>query len=231
MLKSGGGREGYGPNDLVHIDFCGPFSPSLGGNLYMVYAVDRGTGYIKNYACRRKSEGLAVFKRCVVEMSLAAGTPIKCMRGDNNAVWTSRAFREYCADAGIGMQFSPPGAQAYDGVAESAIQRTNKAAMASRRAAARRLGPGGFSCVPGLDKRGDKLWAESAKYAAQALNQSASSANPGRLFPQELYTGKKGPFRMLPFFQYGFMRNVRRIKLDDQAVECYFLNGGDNQGR
>ena len=100
--------------------------------------------------------------------------------------------------------------------------------MASRRAAERRLGPGGFSCVRGLDARGDKLWAESAKDAAQKLSQAASPSNPGRASPQELFIGKKGAFLVAPFFQYGFMYRERRSKLDDKAVPCYFLNAGDN---
>ena len=68
------------------------------------------------------------------------------------------------------MQHSSHGVQQFNGVVDSAIQRCKKIAMASRRAAERRLGPGGFSCVRGLDARADKLWAESAKDAAQKLN-------------------------------------------------------------
>ena len=83
---------------------------------------------------------------------------------------------------------------------ENTIQRCNKIAMASRRAAEMRLGLGGFSCVRGLDARGDKLWAESAKDAAQKLNQAASPSNPGRVSPQELFTRKKGAFLVVPFF-------------------------------
>ena len=43
------------PNDVLAIDMCGPFTPSLGGNLYMFYGVDHTTGYIFNYGLRRKS--------------------------------------------------------------------------------------------------------------------------------------------------------------------------------
>ena len=126
------------------------------------------------------------------------------------------------------MQYSPPKAQQYNRVVENAIQRCNKIAMASRRAAERRLEPGRFSCVRGLDARGDKLWAESTKDAAQKLNQAASISNPGRASPQELFTGKNGAFLGVPFFQYGFMYRERRSKLDEKAVPCYFLNAGDN---
>ncbi|CAB1109908.1 unnamed protein product [Ectocarpus sp. CCAP 1310/34] len=85
-----------------------------------------------------------------------------------------------------------------------------------------------FASIPGLDERGDRLWMESAKWAADALNQSATKANPARRSPHEMFTGEQGPFRVLPFFQPGFMREDRRTKLDDQATLCYYLNGGDN---
>ena len=68
----------------------------------------------------------------------------------------------------------------------------------------------------------------SAKVAAQKLNQAASPSNPGRASPQELFTGKKSAFLVVPFFQYGSMYRERRSKLDDKAVPCYFSNAGDN---
>ena len=129
---------------------------------------------------------------------------------------------------GIAVQHSPPGAQQYNEVVENAIQRCNKIVMPSRRAAERRLGPGGFSCVRGLDANGDKLWAQSAKDAPQKLNQAAPPSKPGHASPQELFTGKKGAFLVVPFFQYCFMYRERRSKLDDKTVPCYFLNAGDN---
>ena len=88
--------------------------------------------------------------------------------------------------------------------------------------------PGGFSCVHSLDARGYKLWAESEKDAAQKLNQASSRSNPGRTSPQEVFTGEKGSFLVVPFVQYCFMYRERRSKLDDKAVPCYCLNAGDN---
>ena len=61
----------------------------------------------------------------------------------------------------------------------------------------------------------------------EAFNQSATTANPGNRSPREVFTGKKRPFRMLPFFQHGFMWVQCRQKPDDEAETCYFLNNGD----
>ena len=42
MAKKSGGRVecDLAPNDVLAIDMCGPFTPSLGGNLYTFYGVD-----------------------------------------------------------------------------------------------------------------------------------------------------------------------------------------------
>ena len=84
-----------------------------------------------------------MFKRCVVDMAHEAGTAVKCVRRDCDALWTSRGFVEVYDSKRIAREHSPPGAQQYNGVAESAIQRRNKVGMASRRSALRR--PEGFS--------------------------------------------------------------------------------------
>ena len=229
VSKTDGGYRGQkAPNDMFHIDICGPYSATIGGNHYLLFGVDAATGWMVCNAMRRKSEGVVMFKRMVVDAAFKAGTAIKSIRCDCDAVWTSAEFKDFCATMGIAITYSPPGAQQYNGVAESAIQRCLKIAKASRRSAQEKLGPGGFSRVPGLDERGDKLWAESAKDATQKLNQAVSPSNPGGGSPQELYTGKKLPFRLVPFFQYGFMSERPRTKMDDRAVPCFFLNAGDN---
>ncbi|CAN0404172.1 unnamed protein product, partial [Hapterophycus canaliculatus] len=93
-VKKGAGSRAEEPNDLVHLDFCGPYSASLGGNCYMLYAVDSATRFSKSYALRRRSEGLVVFKRLVVDLARIAKRPVRCIRVDNDAIWTSVAFRD-----------------------------------------------------------------------------------------------------------------------------------------
>lgn len=113
---------------MTHVDICGPYSKTIGGNHYMLFAVDAASGCIACYALRRKSlsEVLPVFKKCVVDMTHKAGTPVKCIREDCDALWTSRPILDFCATMNIAFQYSPPGVQQYNGVAESAIQRCFK---------------------------------------------------------------------------------------------------------
>ncbi|CAN0350605.1 unnamed protein product, partial [Scytosiphon promiscuus] len=62
-VNKGAGKRAEEANDLVHFDFCGPYSTSLGGNCYMLYAVNSATRHSNLYSLRRWSEELAVFKR------------------------------------------------------------------------------------------------------------------------------------------------------------------------
>ena len=105
------GRAGKAPGDLLHIDMCGPYTTTIGGNHYMFYAVDAATGYIANYALRRKSDAVAVFRRCIVDLAQKAGTRIRSVRGDCDPLWTSKDFRDVCSTMRIAVQYFPPGAQ------------------------------------------------------------------------------------------------------------------------
>ncbi|CAB1102832.1 unnamed protein product [Ectocarpus sp. CCAP 1310/34] len=202
-------------------------APSLGGNLYLFVALDSAPRWNKIYGLRRKSDALAATKRLQADVGRYDLGRIECYRIDNGTEWTRGEFRRFRDDNGIGVEFTPPGVPQYNGVVQSAIWRIMKAGMAARRSAARVLNVD-YASIPGLDPRGDRLWLVSAKWAADAFNQSATKANPGRRSPHELFTGQQGPFRVLPFFQLSYMREDRRTKLDDQATLCYYLNGGDN---
>ena len=120
------------------------------------------------------------------------------------------------------MQHSPPGAQQYNGVVENAIQRSNKSPW---RLAAPRSGAWGrgVSRVFAAWMLAGTSSGRNRRTMPQKLNQAASPSNPGRASPQELLTGKKSAFLVVPFFQYGFMYREGRSKLDDKAVPCYFL--------
>ena len=80
--KRSEGRVGKAPGNLLHIDMCGPYTTTIGDNHYMFYAVDAATGYIANYALRRKSDAVAVFRRCIVDLTHKTGTRIRSCRGD-----------------------------------------------------------------------------------------------------------------------------------------------------
>ena len=95
--KSGEGRAGKAPGDLLHIDMCGPNTTTIGSNHHMLYAVDAASSQIAKYDHRPKSEAVAVFRRCIVDLAQKAGTRLRFVRGDCDALWTSKDFRDVCS--------------------------------------------------------------------------------------------------------------------------------------
>ncbi|CAB1112615.1 unnamed protein product [Ectocarpus sp. CCAP 1310/34] len=213
-VPRGPGARAFKPLRRVHLSLCGPLVPSLGGNLYLFVAVDSASQWNKVYVLRRKSDALATTKRLLTDVGRYDLGRIECFHVDNGTEWTRGDFRRFCEDNGIGIEFTPSGVPQHNGVVESAIWGIIKAGMAARRSAGRVFNVD-FAFIPGLDERGDRLWMETAKWAGDALNQSATKANPGRRSSHDMFTGEQGPFRVLPFFQPGFMREDRRTKLDD----------------
>ena len=222
------GRAGKAPGDLLHIDMCGPYTTTIGGNHYMFYAVDAATGYIANYALRRKSDAVAAIRQCIVDLAHKAGTRIRSVRGDCDLFSTSKDFRDFCSTMGIAVKHSPPRSAAIQwgsGECNPTLQQ-NRHGIPPRRGAT--LGAGGVLMCSRLGcSRGQALGGIGEGCRAK-LNQADSPSNPGRASPQEMFTGKEGAFLVVPFFQYGFMHRERRLKLDDKAVPCYLLNAGDN---
>ncbi|CAB1102027.1 unnamed protein product [Ectocarpus sp. CCAP 1310/34] len=215
-VPRGPGARVSKPLGRVHLNLCGPLVPSLGGNLYLLVAVYSASRWVKVSGLRRKSDAMAAVKRLLADVGRYDLGRIGCFRVDNGTEWTRGDFRRFCDDNRIGVEFTPPSTPKNNGVLESAIWRVMKVDMAARRSAGRVFDVD-LASIPGLGQRGDRLWMESAKWAADALNHSATKADSGRCSPHEMFTGGQKPFRVLPFFQLGFMREDRRTKLDDQA--------------
>ena len=104
--KRSKGRAGKATGDLLHIDMCGPYTTTIGANHYMFYAVNAATDYIANYALRRKSDAVAVFRRCIVDLDHKAGTRIRSVRGDCDSLWTNKDC-DFCSTMGIPCSTSP----------------------------------------------------------------------------------------------------------------------------
>ncbi|CAB1112668.1 unnamed protein product [Ectocarpus sp. CCAP 1310/34] len=287
----GPGARASKPLGRVHLDVCGPLAPSLGANLYLFVALDSALRWNKVYGLRRKSDALAATKRLLADVGRYDLGRIECFRINNSTEWTRAKFRRFCDDNGIGVEFTPPGVQQYNGVVESTIWRIMKAGMAARRGAAR-VPNVDYASITGLDPRGDRLWfalrwnkvyglrrKSDALAATKRLLADVGRYDLGRIecfrinnstewtrakFRRfcddngigveftppgvQQYNGvvestiwrimkagmaarrgaARGPFRVRPFFQSGYMREDRRTKLDDQATLCYYLNGGDN---
>ena len=103
-------------------DINGPMEvASLSGQRYIINFVDRATGYTCVRLMKTKDEALVHFKDCVSWMYATAGVkmgPGCVLQTDNDTVFRSRAFTEWCASQGIQTRYSSPYTQAQNGKAE-----------------------------------------------------------------------------------------------------------------
>ena len=87
----------------------------------------------------------------------------------------------------------------FNGVAERALGIIEKTAKAGRIEAAL-LFP--EANIP----QGRDLWAEAMIWACDTLNRSATTANPARMSPHEMWHGSVAKIKMLPFLKPLFYR-------------------------
>ena len=212
--------------DVVHLDLTGPHPRTLGGSYYMLMCVDSKSRLMMPYGLVRKSDTLAMVKRFIADVS-AIGFP-RCFRMDNGSEFLSREFTSFCDDAGIRREYTAPGTPQQNAVVENAIWRVMKAGHAARREALRLFPSAGITRVPHLNENLDTLWLEAAVWAADCFNRSATTANPGRISPYEVFSGKRPHLQLVPFMQPGMMRVHRSTKSAVQSVPCFFLNNGRN---
>ncbi|CAB1117587.1 unnamed protein product [Ectocarpus sp. CCAP 1310/34] len=220
------GTRSERPDDLWHIDLCGPMKASLGGSFFIIIIVDSSSRWMKLYGMRRKSDTLASVNKFLADVS-GTGVP-RSFRMNNGGEFISRDFIAFCDNAGIGRTYTVLGTPQQNGPAESAIWRVNKAGHATRLKARRLFPKINFTRVPGFGRDGERLWLESCHWAAGGFNRSPTKANVGNKSPHELFTGRPPPLQIVPFLQPGYMRVTRVRKIDPQAALCCYLNNGDN---
>ena len=75
------------------------------------------------------------------------------------------------------------------------------------------------------------MWAESYRWAADALNRSATTANPDKKSPDEVFFGEVPEVKLLPFFEPGYCTYKRTSKCMPKAQECFYLGPGYNYPR
>lgn len=92
---------------------------------------------------------------------------------------------------------------------ENAIWRAMKPGDADRREALRLLPAADLNKVPHPQDSLNCLWLDSIVWAADGINRSATSANPKRLSPHKVFTGKPPHLQIVPFLQSGLMRVYR----------------------
>ena len=106
------------------------------------------------------------------------------VRSDNGGEFFGGEFGKLCRQRGIKQEFTPADSPKYNGVAERALALISDTALAAR-IQAPILYPGAPTYP--------SLWAEAVSWACNALNRTATTANPDYKSPHEMWYGLPPP--------------------------------------
>ena len=190
--------------EVVHTDLQGPMPVGAlqTRNKYLVLFKDEYTGAAAIYGMQHKSQALDKLKQFIADVG---GVPENmCIQADNDGVYTSHAWREYCREKGIRLQFSSPYTPQQNGIAERYWRTLNESAESMLQGA-------------GLPKQ---YWERAYKTANYLQNRIVHTGY--KETPLELMTGKVPDLTHLRVFGCkGFVhvpKELRR-KLDAKALE------------
>ena len=165
---------------------------------------------------RHKSDAAELFKEFLAD-SRADDVPSKVVivRSDGGGEFRGGEFGDLCRTRGIKQEFTTADSPQFNGVAERALGLIETAAMAGR-IQARELYPG--AQLPATDS----LWAEASHWACDALNRTATTANPESKSPYEMWYGRPPPVVLLPFLKPGYCKVKREnlLKRLEETIEA-----------
>ena len=121
---------------------------------------------------RRKSDAAEMFKQFLAD-TRAGGVPLQVVtvQSDGGGEFCGGKFGDLCPSRCIKQEFTTAGSSQFNGVAERALGLIETAAMAGR-IQARELFP--EAQLPATES----LWSETSHWACDALNRTATSADP-----------------------------------------------------
>lgn len=211
------------PLQRVFVDLSGPKpTQSVGGASYIMLIKDDFSRFGWTYFMKNKSDAGATFKRFLTDIrDSTKPSVVECVRSDGGGEFSGGAFRELCEERGIRQEFTTPDTPQLNGVVERGLAIVQEAAQAACLEAPR--------LFPDVQTPATaSLWAEACFWANDALNRSATEANPGRASPWSRFYGEAPPLSMLPFLKPGYCRVRRDSKAAPKAEICFYLNGGSN---
>ena len=183
--------------ERVVVDLSGKMAvPSIGGKRYTIIVRNDHTRFTRVYFLAKRSDAASAFESFLAEVR-ADGTSSAVMyvRSDNGGEFSGGEF---------GTEFTPTDSPKYNGVAERALALISDTALTAR-IQAQVLYPGAPSYP--------SLWAEAMSWACNALNRTATKANPGNKSPYEVWYGSP-PLagEVWPFFKPAIYRIKRENK-------------------
>lgn len=201
--------------DLVHMDVCGPMSPSLGGARYFLVMIDDFSRKIFVSFLQEKSAVIDVFRSFMATVENQTEKKIKRIRSDNGTEFVNEVMRDVCTKAGIIHETSVPYTPQQNGVAE----RANRTLVERAR------------CMLSDSGLGKELWAEAVHHASFLINRSVNRSTGDRT-AEEIWSHNKPDLSSLRIFGNPAMvqvPKVKRKKWDPKAIEVQFVGFADTQ--
>ena len=167
------------------MDLSGPkVVESLGRKRYTLIVREDFSRYTWVYFMRHKSDAAEMFEQFLAD-TRTDGVPSKVVivRSDGGGEFRGGKFGELRRSRGIKQEFTTADSPQFNGVAECALGLIETAAMAGR-ILARELFPG--AQLPATEA----LWVGASHWACDALNRTATTANPSNKSPYEMWYGK-----------------------------------------
>ena len=198
---------------------------SDGEKRYTLIVCDNFSRYTWVYFIRHKSDAAETFKQFPSD-TRSDGVPsqVVIVRSDGGGQFCGRKFGGLCRSRCIKQEFITADSPQFNGVAERALGLIETAARAGR-IQARELFPGAQLTAT------ESLWAEALHWACDALNRTATSANPANKSPYEMWYGNPPPVVLLPFLKPGYRGVKRENKAQPKAQECVHLGPAPNHTR
>lgn len=196
-------------NDLLHMDLCGPFPPSLGGSKYMLVIVDDCSRRARVHFLKNKYEAPSLVVSAIQEAETQTGERVRRIRTDNAGEFVGSNLEEFLKSKGIVHEKTIPYSPAQNGV----VERMNRTLIDIAR-------------VLLLDAQlPDEFWAEAVNTAAHVRNRCSTKGLQGAV-PEEVYTGRKPTvayFKVFGCQAYAWIPSQQRNKLQTKSRPSIFI--------
>lgn len=196
-------------HDLLHMDLCGPFPPSLGGSRYLLVIVDDCSRKVIVRFLRTKDQAAPTIQSVIQEAETQTGEKVRRIRTDNGGEFLAEGLETFLKDKGIVHEKTIPYSPAQNGLAE----RTNRTLLDTARVLL------ADAQLPEL------FWAEAVNTATYIRNRCSKTVLNGQV-PEEVYTQRKQSvsyFKVFGCAAYAWIPPHLRTKLQARSTESIFV--------
>ena len=188
---------------------------SIGGKHYPMIVRDDLTRFTWLFFLKHKSDAADKFEEFLA--SVRDHGEVEIVRSDDGGEFTGQAFKRVCTRHRIKQEFTSADSPQFNGTAERTLGLIGTSSLAARIQAP--------LIFPGADvPTREDLWAKAVAWSVDSLNRSATTANPDRTSPYEMWYGKEPPLKDLPFLTPCFYRKAKlRKKHHPRGVPGFYL--------